>query len=99
MEKQDLSSKEKMDGSDSCFMEKTARFPIIRRKRLLSRYRQGERRNDLNREHKKFIKKHLKDGEKLLHRQDTWEILDALDYLMLYEGFGSDDEPTDGIGN
>ena len=49
MEKQDLSSKEKMDGSDSCFMEKTARFPIIRRKRLLSRYRQGERRNDLNR--------------------------------------------------
>lgn len=49
----------------------------------------------LTEEHKKFIKKHLKDGEKLLHRQDTWEILDALDYLMLYEGFGSDDEPTE----
>lgn len=49
MEKQDLSSKGKMDGSDSCFMEKTVRFPIIRRKRLSFRYRQGERRNDLNR--------------------------------------------------
>lgn len=49
----------------------------------------------LTEEHKKFIEKHLKDGEKLLHRQDTWEILDALDYLMLYEGFGSDDEPTE----
>ena len=39
----------------------------------------------LTEEHKKFIKNHLKDGEKLLHRQDTWEILEALDYLMLYE--------------
>lgn len=49
----------------------------------------------LTEEHKKFIEKHLKDGEKLLRRQDTWEILDALDHLMLYEGFGLDDEPTE----
>lgn len=49
----------------------------------------------LTEEQKKFIKKHLKDGEELVRRQDTWEILDALDYLMLYEGLGSDDEPTE----
>ena len=28
----------------------------------------------LTEEHKKFIEKHLEDGEKLLHRQDTWEM-------------------------
>ena len=49
MEKQDLSSKEKMDGSDSCFMEKNCQVSYNPEERLLSRYRQGERRNDLNR--------------------------------------------------
>ena len=41
---------------------------------------------------KKFIYDNLKNPEKLMESEDVNDILGALDSLMLYEGFDSNDE-------
>ena len=49
---------------------------------------------NLTEEHKEFIRKNLDNPEKLIKTDDVNEVLDALDELMMLEGFDKDDEPN-----
>lgn len=49
---------------------------------------------NLTKKQEEFIRKNLKNPEKLISSDDVNDVLDALDDLMLYEGFGEDDEPN-----
>lgn len=50
---------------------------------------------NLTKAQKYFIQNNLQEPESLISSDDINEVLDALDDLMLYEGFGPDDEPND----
>lgn len=49
---------------------------------------------NLTRKQEEFIRNNLKNPELLINSNDVNDVLDALDDLMLYEGFGEDDEPN-----
>lgn len=49
----------------------------------------------LTRDEANFIKANFNNPDRLLKAENINIILDAFDDLMLYEGFGPDDEPND----
>lgn len=49
---------------------------------------------NLTKKQEEFIRKNLKNPEHLISASDVNKVLDALDDLMLYEGFDENDEPN-----
>lgn len=49
---------------------------------------------NLTKKQEEFIRNNLKNPEHLMSSDDVNEVLEALDSLMLYEGFDKDEEPN-----